>query len=240
MKRTDQCGGLAWPRLLQGTLIRRYKRFCADVRLRNGHVITALCPNSGSMKSCSEAGRTVYLSRALNPKRRLKYTWELIEMPSSLVGVNTLVPNRLVKDAIIRGEIPALAGYETVRSEVRYGQSSRIDLLLEQPDGECCFVEIKNCTLVERGVAYFPDAVTTRGRKHLVELQAQVALGQRSVNFFLIQRMDADLFRPSDHIDPAYGAELRTAHDRGVELLAYDVHLNLQGIRLHTPLSCDL
>ena len=240
MKRTDQIGGLAWPSLLQGTLIRRYKRFCADVKLRNGHVITALCPNSGSMKGCCEPGRTVYLSRARNPKRRLKYTWELIEMPSSLVGVNTLVPNRLVKESIIQGEIPALAGYETVRSEVNYGQSSRIDLLLEKPDGDRCFVEIKNCTLVEDGVAYFPDAVTTRGRKHLVELQAQVALGHRSVNFFLIQRMDADLFRPADRIDPAYGAELRTAHDRGVELLAYDVNVNLQRIKLHRPVSCEL
>ncbi|MEJ2719184.1 MAG: DNA/RNA nuclease SfsA [Deltaproteobacteria bacterium] len=115
-----------------------------------------------------------------------------------------------------------------------------MDLLLERPDGQRCFVEIKNCTLVQGGVAYFPDAVTARGRKHLVELQAQVALGHRSVNFFLIQRMDAGLFRPADHIDPAYGAELRTARDRGVELLVYDVHLNLQGIKLHTPVSCEL
>jgi sugar fermentation stimulation protein A len=227
---------LAWPPLLKGTLMRRYKRFIADVRLRNGHVVAAHCPNSGSMEACSEPGRPVYLSRHHdNPKRRLKYTWEIIDMPSSLVGVNTLVPNRLVKLAIREGMVPELAGYDTIRSEVKYGTNSRIDILLER-NGSRCLVEIKNCTLVSDGTACFPDAVTARGLKHLVELQEQVRRGHRAVMFYLVQRMDAIAFRPADHIDPAYGRELRKALQNRVEILVYDVMLNLKGIRLNQPL----
>jgi len=225
---------------VQGTLIRRYQRFKADVKLRNGRVVTALCPNSGSMKSCSEPGRPVYLSRSDNPKRKLKYTWEMIDMPSSLVGINTHVPNRLVKESIVRDEIKELTGFEQVRSEVKYGENSRIDLLLEGPEERRCYVEIKNCTLIESGIAYFPDAVTARGLKHLVELQNEVRRGNRSVNFFLIQRMDAETFRPADHIDPAYGKELRKAVKNGVEILAYDVHIDLDGITLDRRLPCEL
>jgi len=231
---------LGWPRLVQGTLIRRYQRFKADVKLRNGRVVTALCPNSGSMKSCSEPGRPVYLSRSDNPKRKLKYTWEMIDMPSSLVGINTHVPNRLVKESIVRDEIKELTGFEQVRSEVKYGENSRIDLLLEGPEERRCYVEIKNCTLIESGIAYFPDAVTARGLKHLIELQNEVRRGNRSVNFFLIQRMDAETFRPADHIDPAYGKELRKAVKNGVEILAYDVHIDLDGITLNRRLPCEL
>lgn len=225
---------------MQGTLIRRYQRFKADVKLRNGRVVTALCPNSGSMKSCSEAGRPVYLSRSDNPKRKLKYTWEMIDMPSSLVGINTHVPNRLVKESIVRDEIKELTGFEQVRSEVKYGENSRIDLLLEGPEERRCYLEIKNCTLIESGIACFPDAVTARGLKHLVELQNEVRRGNRSVNFFLIQRMDAERFRPADHIDPAYGKELRKAVKNGVEILAYDVHIDLNGITLNRRLPCEL
>ena len=225
--------GLRWPRLIKGTLIKRYNRFLADVRLGNGHVVTAHCPNSGSMMGCSEPGRPVYISRSKNPKRRLPYTWELIEMPSSLVGVNTLVPNKLVKRALIEGIIEALAGYETVRSEVKCSPHSRLDLALENSDGSRCFIEVKNCTLVEDGIAYFPDAVTDRGLKHLVELQEQVRLGNRGVIFFLIQRMDASIFRPADRIDPAYGRELRKAEINGVEAIAYDVHITPERITLN-------
>jgi len=232
-------GRLAWPPLIQGTLIRRYKRFLADVRLRNGRVVVAHCPNSGSMLACSEPGRKVYLSRHDNPKRRLTYTWELIEMPTSLVGVNTMVPNRLVKAAILAGRIDRLTGYERVRSEVAYGTSSRIDLLLENGPVRC-FVEVKNCTLVTDGTASFPDAITTRGLKHLKELQAQVRSGDRSVMFYLIQRMDAQLFRPADLIDPAYGRELRRAIQKGVEVMAYDVAIDLKGIELNREIPFDL
>jgi sugar fermentation stimulation protein A len=232
-------GGLQWPRLIKGTLITRYKRFLADVKLRNGHVVTAHCPNSGSMMGCSELGRPVYISRSKNPKRRLHYTWELIEMPSSLVGVNTLVPNKLVKQALIEGNIAALAGYERVRSEVKCSPHSRLDLALENSDGSRCFIEVKNCTLVEDGIAYFPDAVTIRGFKHLVELQEQVRLGNRGVIFFLIQRMDASTFRPADCIDPAYGRELRKAASNGVEAIAYDVHISLERIMLNRRIPCE-
>jgi len=164
----------------------------------------------------------------------------MIQMPSSLVGVNTLVPNRLVKAAIKGGEIPTLAAYSNVMSEIRYGKNSRIDLLLEDSLGNLCFVEIKNCTLVEDGAACFPDAVTARGLKHLNELREQVRLGHRSVNFYLVQRTDADFFRPADHIDPAYGQGLRSAVRAGVEIIAYDVYLDLEGIRLNRELPYEL
>jgi sugar fermentation stimulation protein A len=222
---------LRWPRLVQGTLIQRYKRFMADVRLRNGHVVTAHCPNSGSMAGCSESGRPVYLSRHNSPHRKLKYTWEMIEMPPSLVGVNTLVPNKLAKTSVMAGKIPELIGYDRIRSEVTYGENSRIDLLL-QSDRRKCYVEVKNCTLVEGDIAYFPDAVTSRGLKHLVELQNQVEKGHRAVMFYLIQRMDAESFRPADHIDSDYGRELRNAARNGVEIIVYDVFIDLEGIEL--------
>ncbi len=228
--------GLSWPKLTKGTLILRYKRFMADVKLRNGRVVTAHCANSGSMKGCCESGRTVYLSRSSNPNRRLAYTWEMIEMPSSLVGVNTMVPNRLVTQAIVDREIEPLSGYEVLRREVKCGLNSRIDLVLDQRSGKPCFIEIKNCTLVEDHVAYFPDAVTARGLKHLVELQAQARSGNRAVIFFLIQRMDARTFSSADHIDPAYGSELRTAHQNGVEVLVYDVLISPESIRINRPL----
>ena len=230
---------LKWPRLVEGTLIKRYKRFMADVKLRNHHVVTAHCPNSGSMTACCEPGRTVYLSRHNKPSRRLKYTWEMIQMEQSLVGVNTMVPNRLTEAAVLAGDVPELSGYEKVRREVKYGENSRIDLLLEKGTDRC-FVEVKNCTLVTDGLACFPDAVTSRGLKHLIELQNQVKQGDRSVMFYLVQRMDANRFEPADHIDPAYGEELRKAVSNGVEMLVYDVKMDLLGIRLNEPVPFQL
>jgi sugar fermentation stimulation protein A len=232
-------GGITWPELLSGKLILRYKRFLADVQLADGEVITTHCPNSGSMYGCCEPGRNVYLSHQNGPKRRLKTTWELIEMPTSLVGVNTGTPNRLVKSSVTAGIVPELSGYDTIRSEVKYGKNSRIDLLLEKEKARC-FVEIKNCTLVDKGTAYFPDAVTSRGLKHLVELQQKVKEGDRAVMFYLVQRMDASLFRPADRIDPAYGRALREAVRNGVEILVYDVTLTLEGISLNQPLPYEL
>jgi len=228
-----------WPKLVQGTLVRRYQRFKADVRLRNNHVVTALCPNTGSMLACSEPGRPVYLSRQNAPHRKLKYTWEIIKMPTSLVGVNTGVPNKLVKESILAGKIPELAGYDRVRSEVPYGRNSRIDLLLEK-DNQQCFVEIKNCTMVEDGMACFPDAVTTRGLKHLRELGQQVRQGHRSVMFYLVQRMDAKLFRPADHIDPEYGRGLRKAVKAGVEMLVYDVRIDFTHILINQAVPYEI
>lgn len=228
-----------WPALIRGNLIKRYKRFLFDVKLRNGHIITAHCPNTGSMLGCLEPGCPVFLSRQNHPKRRFKYTVEMTAMPTTLVGVNTLIPNRLIREAIINREIKALAGYHSIRTEVRYGQNSRIDLLLENGK-KPCLVEIKNCTLVEDHVAYFPDAVSLRGLKHLLELQEQVRAGKRCVMFYLIQRTDAKLFRPADHIDPAYGKALRSAVKHGVEVIVYDVTLDLEKIALNNPVPCEL
>ncbi len=231
---------LNWPLLVAGTLIKRYKRFLADVALDDGRTVTAHCPNTGSMQACSEPGRRVYLSVHDNPKRKYPYTWELIAMPDSLVGVNTLVPNRLVKLAVSRDAIPELHGYETVRSEVRLGANTRVDLMLSGPGKARCYVEIKNCTLVRDQTALFPDAVTARGLKHLQELTRHVGPQTRSVIFIFVQRMDAEAFQPADAIDPAYGRGLRRAVAAGVELIAYDVCIDTQSIRLGRALPCRL
>ncbi len=224
-------GWLPWPPLRRGTLVRRYKRFLADVTLDTGETVTAHCPNSGKMTACSEPGRPVYLSRHDNPRRKLTYTWELIRMPGSLVGVNTLMPNRLVAHAVSMGLIPEIPLYQTVRKEVRTG-ASRLDIMLDDPKQGTCYIEVKNCSLVEDRVAMFPDAVTTRGHRHLEELQYRAALGHRSIIFFLIQRMDAERFRPAAHIDPVYAKTLKNAVNNGVEALVYDTRIDLEGIRL--------
>jgi sugar fermentation stimulation protein A len=243
MNRTQQekrSDSIRWPQLSTGKLIKRYKRFLADVALESGEVVTAHCPNTGSMQGCSQPGRPVYLSYHDNPKRKLKYTWELIDMPTSLVGVNTLVPNRLVARSIIAGRIKELRGYADLRREVKVGDHSRIDLRLSGGDRRRCYIEIKNCTLVADGMARFPDAVTTRGQKHIRELQKLAASGNRCVMFYFIQRMDALAFKPADQIDQAYGKALRRAVQNGVEALVYDVHIDLDGIRIRNKLPCRL
>ncbi len=231
---------LAWPELIPGTLIKRYKRFLADIRLETGETIVAHCPNSGRMTGCSQPGRPVYISRQDAPKRKLKFTWEMIHMPDSLVGINTQVPNRLVYHAAKAGAIAPLTGYDTVQREVRTGDHTRLDLMLRSNRGKVCYVEIKNSTLVENRTAFFPDAVTNRGKNHLVELQKLVGAGNRCVMFFLVQRMDADRFMPADHIDPAYGRELRSAVNNGVEIVVYDAHMDLETIRLRNRLPWKL
>ena len=232
--------GLSWPELIPGILLKRYKRFLADVRLETGEIVTAHCPNTGSMKGCSEPGRTIYLSSHNNPKRKYKYTWELIAMPASLVGVNTLVPNRLVFKSIGQKLIPELSGYNRIQREVKIGEHSRIDLMLTDGGAKRCYVEIKNCTLVNDAIAQFPDAVTSRGLKHIVELENLVEAGHRCMMFYFIQRMDAQVFQPADHIDPEYGRRLRQAVESGIEVLAYDVRINLQGIELNKNIPCEL
>jgi len=232
--------GIQWPDLVPGTFIRRYKRFLTDVELENGQVVTAHCPNTGSMKGCSEAGRPVYLSSHDNPKRKLKYTWELIEMPTSLVGVNTQVPNRLVFESVRAGAVPELAGYEAFAREIKINDHTRLDLALGGAKKRPCYVEIKNCTLVDDGAALFPDAVTSRGLKHIGELEALIGAGCRGVMFYFIQRMDARVFKPADHIDPEYGKGLRRAFSAGLEILVYDVSIDLKGIRLNRRVPCEL
>lgn len=237
---TDHKPGLAFPEMIQGTLVRRYKRFLADILLENGETVTAHCPNSGAMTACCQPGRPVYISCHDRPERKLKYTWELIDMPASLVGVNTLAPNRLIRKAITQGEIETFVEYDTVAPEIRVGKHSRLDLMLVNETSGKCYVEIKNCTLVEDGTAMFPDAVTTRGRNHLLLLQELKKIGHRCAMIFLIQRMDARRFMPADHIDPAYGAALRAAAKNGVEIHVYDVALDLKRIRLGRPIPWEL
>ena len=232
--------GLSWPPLIPGILVKRYKRFLADVKLNDGKIVTAHCPNTGSMTGCCESGRPVYLSLHDNPKRKFKFTWELIEMPTSLVGVNTLIPNRLVSESIKADAVPELTGSEMVAREVKIGAHSRIDLALTARNRNPCYVEIKNCTLVENHVASFPDAVTSRGLKHIIELQAMMDTGCRCVMFYFIQRMDAAVFKPADHIDPKYGGGLRSAVKSGLEILAYDVAIDLNGIKLNRKIPYDL
>jgi sugar fermentation stimulation protein A len=232
--------GLVWPELIPGILVKRYKRFMADVKLADGEVVTAHCPNSGSMRECCEPGRPVYLSFHDNPKRKLKYTWELIEMPTSIVGINTLIPNRLVAESIEAGLVSDLNGYDNIAREVKTSDNTRLDILLSSEDGNRCYVEIKNCTLVKEGVACFPDAVTSRGLKHLVELSSLVSKGFRCVIFYVIQRMDANIFQPADHIDPAYGRELRQVLKHGVEIIVCDTQIDLKTIRLNRKIPYRL
>ncbi len=239
-RKTIEAPSIPFPKLIRGTLIRRYKRFLADVVLEDGQTVTAHCPNTGSMKGCSEAGRPVYLSRSDNPRRKLAYTWELIHMPSSLVGVNTGVPNRLVCSALSAGIVPEFSGYESVRREISLGNGSRIDIVMEDRHANRCFVEVKNCTLVENGVALFPDAVTDRGLRHLSELSQLRSEGHRCAMFYLIQRMDAACFAPAAAIDPEYSKGLAAAAAAGVEAVAYDVRIDLDGVALNRKLPVRL
>lgn len=232
--------GYKLPELIKGKLIKRYKRFLADVEMETGEVITAHCPNSGSMKGCAIEGAPVWLSVSDNPKRKYPHTWELIQAPQTLIGINTLVPNRLVKLSIENGLIPELNGYETVRSEVKTSDHTRLDLMLESSEKPNCYIEIKNCTLVEEGRAMFPDAVTTRGQKHLYELMDLAAQGFRAVIFYLIQRTDARVFSPADGIDPDYGEGLRKAMKNGVEILAKDTLIDMELIQINRSIPVDL
>ncbi len=231
---------LPLPELIPGLLIKRYKRFLADIKLENGKTVTAHCPNTGRMIECSEPGRKVYLSFHDNPKRKHKYTWELIKMRPSLVGVNTNTPNRLVFESIKNGDIPELINYTEFSREVNTGNKSRIDILLQKNGRKPCYVEVKNCTLVRDRIASFPDAVTSRGLKHLKELQELKKCNNRCVMFYLVQRMDAESFRPEYDIDPAYGNELKAAKKNGVEILVYDVKINLKHIFINRRLSYRL
>jgi sugar fermentation stimulation protein A len=206
-----------------GTLIRRYKRFLADVRLPDGTVVLAHCPNPGSMKTCQEPGWTVLLSHHTDPRRKLKWTLEIaLDGEGHPILINTGRPNRIVEEAIAAGRIPGLTGYPTLRREVRYGaEKSRIDLLLEGPAGRC-FVEVKSVTMAApEGGAMFPDSVTARGSRHLRELIGQKQAGDRAVLFFLLSRAGRTELRPADEIDAEYGRTLRQAVAAGVEIIAH-------------------
>ena len=217
--------------LVAGTLLQRYKRFLADVRLANGEVVTAHCTNTGSMLGCKEPGSLVYLSRSENKGRKLAYTWEMIQINRQWVGINTMHPNRLVAEAIEAGIIPELRGYGIIRREVKVSAHSRLDLCLEGDNG-CCFVEVKNVTLSFDRAAAFPDAVSERATKHLKELMRLKRRGHRAAVVFVIQRSDCEYFRPADEIDPEYGRWFRRAVKAGVEPLPYIAKVSPKGIMM--------
>ena len=222
--------------LIRGTLLKRYKRFLADVDL-DGSMVTAHCANPGSMLGLAEPGSPVWLSESDNPKRKLKFSWELVEVDlgagPALVGINTSHPNALVAGAIESGRIVELAGYTNLRREVKYGANSRIDILLENTDGNLCYVEVKNVHLMrENGLAEFPDSVTARGAKHLGELANMVAQGHRAVMVYLVQRNDAERMALARDIDPGYGAAFDAAMQAGVEAVAYRCALSPQKIEV--------
>ena len=228
------------PKLLyEGRLIKRYKRFLADIDL-GGEVVTAHCPNPGAMTGLKDPGLRVWLSRSPDPKRKLPYTLELVETEGGLVGIHTGRPNAIVAEAIAAGRIPDLAGYETLRREVKYGVNSRIDMLLESPGRPPCYVEVKNVHLVRPdgpnpGAHEFPDSVTARGAKHLDELSAMVAAGHRAVMLFCIQRMDGDRLTLARDIDPTYGLAFDRARAAGVEALAWECAVTLERVVLNRP-----
>ena len=227
-----------------GHLIKRYKRFLADVELDSGENITAACPNTGSMLGCNMPGSRVWLSSSDSPTRKYRHTWELVEArPSVIVGINTGYPNRLVVEAIAEKTIKELSGYHDIKTEVRYGhENSRIDILLDDHRSKpACYVEVKNVTAaVEDGIALFPDAVSERGSKHLRELMAMVAEGFRAVLIFCVQRGDVGEVWPADLIDPVYGKTLRLAMAHGVEVIAYRAAISPQEIivREKIPVVC--
>ncbi|NKB51377.1 MAG: DNA/RNA nuclease SfsA [Rhizobiaceae bacterium] len=227
------------PPLIEATLIQRYKRFLADVRLSDGTELTVHCPNPGAMLGLNEPGNRVWISDSQNPKRKLRYTLELMEVNGpdgkTLVGINTMHPNKLAAEAINAGLIPELAGYEEMRKEVRYGENSRIDILLEHPQRRPCYVEIKNVHLLRQsGLHEFPDCKTARGAKHLNEMAAMVASGARAVMLYVIQREDGDRFALARDMDPQYVMAYENATANGVEALAIRCKVSTQQI-----VACD-
>jgi len=230
-----------FPQSLQrGILIKRYKRFLADVSLASGEVITAHVANPGAMTGLAEPGSEVWLSRSANQARKLPWSWELVRVGSTLVSVNTQHPNALVAEALDKGALPAFTGYETIRSEVPYDGNSRVDFLLTGAGRRDCFVEVKAVSLRQGYSAAFPDSVTARGSKHLRALGDRVRAGDRAVMLFIVQRADCLSFRVADEIDPAYGRILRCAMAEGVETLCYACRLSVDGIEIGATLPIIL
>lgn len=222
--------------LVKGKLIQRYKRFLADVELEDGSVVTAHCANSGSMLGLKDPGNTVYLAPATGGK--LSWRWELVDVNGSLICVNTSMPNKLAEEAISLNLIPELNGYESIRREVKYGQSSRIDFLLQSPGKPDCYVEVKSVITRRQGrLAEFPDAVTRRGTKHLNELTAMVEQGCRSVMLYIALRDDCDSFTFAKDIDPTYAATAAQAFEAGVEKLCYACDISDKEVIVARPLK---
>ncbi|MEE4197990.1 MAG: DNA/RNA nuclease SfsA [Bacteroidales bacterium] len=224
--------------LTHGRLIKRYKRFLADVKLDQGETVTAHCTNSGSMKSCLEQDAEVYLSPVNNPNRKTRFTWEMIKINGRWVGINTNNPNQIAFEAISEGQIEQLKGYTDVKREVKFGDS-RFDVMA-QNSVETCFIEVKNVTLKEGDYALFPDAVTTRGKKHLETLMKVKKEGMRAVMLYIIQRMDVEIFAPAKNIDPGYARTLKKAYESGVEIIPLQVKVTPQNIEIEKELPFEI
>ncbi len=221
--------------LVRGRLLRRYKRFLADVMLEDGTEVTAHCANPGAMLGLNAAGSAVWLEPAADPKRKLRWSWRLVELPGGgFAGIDTGVPNRIVGEALAAGRVPALAGYAGFRPEVRYGtENSRIDFLATGDGLADAYVEVKNVHLRrEDDWAEFPDCVTARGAKHLRELAAMVAAGHRAVMLYVVQRTDCGRFRLAADLDPAYAAAFAAAREAGVEAVAHATRISPAGVTL--------
>jgi len=224
--------------LVHGRLIKRYKRFLADITLDTREIITAHCTNSGTMKSCLEDNAEVYLTPVNDPKRKTKFTWEMIMINNDWIGVNTGNPNKLVFDAVKNGDIEKLKGYTEVKREVKF-DDSRFDVMAKN-ENETCFIEVKNVTLKEGNYALFPDAVTTRGKKHLETLIRVKQQGMRAVMLYIIQRMDVDIFAPAKEIDPTYAKTMKKAYEQGVEIIPMQANVSPEKIELVKELPFEL
>jgi sugar fermentation stimulation protein A len=225
--------------LVPGRLIRRYKRFLADVLLEDGREVTAHCANPGAMTGLQDAGTRVWLEPNDDPKKKLKFGWRLSELPNDhWAGIDTSVPNRVVKESLESGLITELAAYTNVRPEVKYGQASRIDFLLSEPGLPDAYLEVKNVHLSrEAGWAEFPDSPTVRGAKHLVELAEMRRQGHRAIMFYLVQRTDCKRFRLAADVDKNYADAFAKATDAGVEVLCYDTLISVEGVNLRKPIA---
>jgi sugar fermentation stimulation protein A len=227
--------------LVRGTLVRRYKRFLADVMLEDGTAVTAHCANPGAMLGLNAPGLAVWLEPADAPGRKLGHSWRLVELAGGFVGIDTSLPNRLVAEALAEGRIPALGGYETVRPEVRYGTRSRVDFLLTGPGLPDAYVEVKNVHLSRApALAEFPDSVTARGARHLADLAATVAAGHRAVMLYVVQRTDCTRFRVAGDFDPAYAQAFAAARAGGVEAIAHATRITPEGVWIDRELPVEI
>ena len=228
--------------LQSAILIKRYKRFLADVVTPDGRELTLHCPNTGAMTGCATPGDTVWYSTSDNPKRKYAHTWELTQTQrGAIICVNTLRANILAKEAILAGNIVELSGYNTLKSEVKYGEEkSRIDIMLQAEERQNCYIEVKSVTLAENDSGYFPDAVTERGQKHLRELMSVAAAGDRAVILFAVLHSAIDRFSPAHHIDARYAQLLIEAQTKGVEILVYKAELSTEMMTLNKPITAVL
>jgi sugar fermentation stimulation protein A len=229
---------MLFPRpLVRGVLLKRYKRFLADIRLADGAEVTVHCPNPGAMLGLAAPGIEVWLLPSADARRRLAWSWELARSGDHLVGINTTRPNGLAAEALALGRIPELGGYAGLRREVAYGERSRVDLLLEAPGRPICYVEVKNVHLRRGTLAEFPDCVTARGARHLAELARAVHAGHRAVMLYVVQRGDCRSFRIAADLDPVYDLAFREARAAGVEALCYSCRMSLEGIEIDRSMA---